>query len=165
MENRVYLIIGSNQGDKRMLLARAEELINLRVGVVQLRSSCYETEAWGFETEATFYNRVLDVDCRLAPAELLARCLDIEMCLGRERSVSGYASRTMDIDILFYNQEVVQETGLQIPHPRMHLRKFCLEPMNELAPCFSHPVLHKSMQQLLTECEDRCWVRKVEAGF
>ena len=96
MENRVYLIIGSNQGDKRMLLARAEELINLRVGVVQLRSSCYETEAWGFETEATFYNRVLDVDCRLAPAELLARCLDIEMCLGVITSYSIHYTKLYD---------------------------------------------------------------------
>jgi len=153
--NQVVLLLGSNLDDRLALLQKAEDAIGQILGKVFQKSAVYESEAWGFESENTFLNQVLVVQSGFAPGDVLQIILEIEKKLGRERiSNNGYASRTMDIDILFYNDEVWQLPELEIPHPRLHQRMFTLAPLCEVMPEYVHPVLHKTVQQLMDECTD-----------
>ena len=161
--NHLYLLIGSNQGDRAALLQQATDLIHQRIGPVVRFSRRYETEPWGdFDNGATpvqsFYNQALLVHTTLTALESLHEALAIEQLLGRQRSPEalGYTSRPIDIDLIFYNSEVVESPELSLPHPRMHLRRFVLLPLCEIAPAYIHPLLHKNLQQLTTECTDTC---------
>ena len=157
----LYLLIGSNQGDRVALLRQTTDLIQQRIGSVVCASHLYETEPWGDFGEAEvgcFCNQALQVDTLLTPHGALREALDIEHQLGRRRD-SGrttYTSRPIDIDLIFYASEVIDTPELVLPHPRMHLRRFVLEPMCEIAPNLIHPLFHKTLKQLLTECEDTC---------
>lgn len=165
--HRVALLLGGNQGDRHALIHRATELIRQRIGSVALASALYETEPWGdFEIEnpklkiENFLNRALLVETELSARDVLRQALAIEKQLGRQRKLltphpspltRKYASRPIDIDIIFYDSEVIDEPDLIVPHPRMHLRRFVLEPLCEVMPDYLHPLLHKTVKQLLTE--------------
>lgn len=160
MNNRAYLLIGGNLGDRMRLLQKARQGIEEYIGKIINKSAIYETAAWGFKAENDFLNQVLIVETGLKPIDVLDKCQEIEQKLERVRTGSGYQSRTMDIDILFFNDEIIQKERLTIPHPKLHERKFTLEPLNEISPDFIHPKLNKSIQQLLSDCIDSSDVRK-----
>lgn len=151
----VYLLIGGNLGDRQSLLKEAKGEIELQVGGIMLKSSIYETEPWGFKDDQQFLNQLLMVKTDLSANGVLTRGLQIELSLGRDRSHQKMGSRTMDIDILFYDQLILENEELIIPHPRLHLRRFALVPLNEIAENWIHPSMNKSMKQLLLECTDR----------
>jgi 2-amino-4-hydroxy-6-hydroxymethyldihydropteridine diphosphokinase len=153
MMNNVFLLLGSNQGDRLALLHQACAL--LPPAGVLASSSVYESEPWGFEAEQNFLNQVVQISTNLSPQALLQQAQLVEEKLGRVRTTgSGYTSRPIDVDILFYGSEVVSAPALAIPHPRLHLRRFTLMPLAEIAPDFVHPILKKTMRELLEECED-----------
>ena len=154
---RCYILFGSNMGDKDMLFADACVLIKKRCGRVKRISSAYLTEPWGFETDEWFLNRVIAVDTELAPEEMMQKLLEIEAELGRVRhpEQEGYASRPIDLDILYFGGQIINTPTLQVPHPRLHLRRFALVPLCELIPDFVHPVFNKSQRELLEECPDQ----------
>ncbi len=142
------------------MIAQATELIQQRIGSVVAASRIYETEPWGeFEVKSdelrveSFLNRGLLVETTLTAQEVLHEALKIEAELGRVRKEGSklYNSRPMDIDLIFYNDEVIETPQLTIPHPRMHLRQFVLEPLAEIMPDYRHPVLHKTVKELLYE--------------
>lgn len=161
MNNKVYLLIGGNLGDRLKLLKEAKKRIEMYVGKILQESSIYETVAWGFEAENDFLNQVLVVKTDLKPLEVLDKCQEIEYKLDRVRTGSGYQSRTMDIDILFYDDEIIQNVRLTIPHPKLHLRRFTLEPLAEISPEYIHPVLKRSIQKILDKSTDATEVNKL----
>ncbi|MCR5193281.1 MAG: leucyl/phenylalanyl-tRNA--protein transferase [Bacteroidales bacterium] len=169
--NTVTLLIGGNQGDRVSLLVRAIMEIANSIGTVSVVSPIYETEPWGFEADQNFLNQAVVVDTDLTSMEVLRKALEIEQLLGRVRDdASGsdiqiqkdkhYSSRPIDIDLIFYNNDIVDMPELQLPHPRMHMRRFVLEPLTRVMPFKKHPKLGKSMVQLLDECEDRGVVKE-----
>jgi len=152
--NKVYLLTGGNMGDRMANIRTVYYHIKNGIGKILQESLVYESEPWGFKAEQAFLNQVLLVETDLPPLELLEKCLYIENLLGRTRSSNGYISRTMDIDILFFNDEIIELPQLVIPHNRLHERKFTLEPLNEIAPDFVHPKLNKKIGELLQSCKD-----------
>ncbi|MCU0461785.1 MAG: 2-amino-4-hydroxy-6-hydroxymethyldihydropteridine diphosphokinase [Bacteroidales bacterium] len=156
---RLILGIGTNLGDKAANLKTALGSINENIGLVVRTSSVYETEPWGFSSVDQFLNIVAEVESKLKPSGLLGRILMIEARMGRLRNGKEYASRLIDIDILFIGDKILDTTSLVIPHPKLHERKFVLVPLAEIAPDFVHPVLKKNIKTLLTECKDKGIVR------
>ena len=148
---RCYILFGSNLGDKETLLEQACTLINNRCGMLVERSSAYITEPWGFEAEEWFLNELLVVETELEPDALMETLLAIETELGRVRhpEKAGYCSRTVDLDILYYGDKIINTAKVTVPHPRLHLRKFALMPLCEVIPDFLHPIFHLSQTQLL----------------
>jgi 2-amino-4-hydroxy-6-hydroxymethyldihydropteridine diphosphokinase len=151
---KVYLGLGSNLGERLELLKKAIGMTGESAGNIVAVSSVYETEPVGLDSGGNFLNMVVCIGTDLSPSGLLGRILMIESKLGRIRCETRYSSRTIDIDILFYNNEIIETDSLSIPHPRLHLRKFVLVPINELAPGLVHPVFGKSIKELLDECPD-----------
>jgi len=129
-----YVGLGANLGDRERSIRRAAELIGAR-----RLSSIHETEPWGYSDQPLFLNAVAEVETRLEPRALLDELLAVERRLGRERSGPRYGPRTIDLDLLLYGDRVVDETGLAVPHPRLHERLFVLEPLAELAPSLEIP--------------------------
>lgn len=158
MEKIIFLGLGTNLGDREKNLSMAVERIGEEIGKVIKCSSVYETEPWGFQSEDRFLNMVVKVRSSLRPSGLLGRILMIEAQLGRLRSGKGYKSRSIDIDILLFGSEVIKREELEIPHPRIPVRKFVLEPLCELAPDMVHPVLKVTFTELLERCGDQCGV-------
>lgn len=150
----VYFSIGSNQGDRLYSLVKATKLIDNLIGKVMQCSSVIESEPWGFNAETTFYNMVLLVDTKFTPHQILTIILGIEASLGRIRHGKAYTNRNIDIDILFYNEERINDDNLVIPHPLMHKRKFVLQPLAEIAPDLIHPVFHASISELLLQLNE-----------
>jgi 2-amino-4-hydroxy-6-hydroxymethyldihydropteridine diphosphokinase len=153
--SKVYLGIGTNLGDRERNLREAIHKIGEQIGIVSKTSTIYETAPWGFDAENDFLNMVIFVETNYAPGELLQKINLIESTMGRERTQDRYSSRVIDIDLLLYDDLVIYEKGLKIPHRLMHERKFVMVPLCELAPELIHPVLKKSMKLLLEECRDR----------
>lgn len=155
---QVVLLLGTNLGDKAKLLNLTIERIRHQIGEVSQQSHVYATPAWGFESDHEFYNQVVILHTRLAPENLLIELKKLELELGRDplkKSTNGiYQDRLIDIDILFYGSQTFRSNQLDIPHPRLHLRKFTLVPLVEILPAFIHPVLEKSTQLLLNQCND-----------
>ena len=157
-----YLILGSNLGNRLQNIETACTSLQNTAGTITGRSSVYESEPWGFESDANFINQVIHMKTYLSPELLLAKVSETEKKAGRIRTRnSGYESRVIDIDILFYDDRVIRSTDLIIPHPRLHLRNFVLEPLMELIPDFIHPGLNKTIRELKNMCEDIAWVRKM----
>lgn len=148
-----YLSLGSNLGDRLRLIQEAVAALTVEAGSVTALSSLYETEPWGFSSPHRFLNVALALETTLSPETLLAVTQHIERDLGRtHKSVDGrYADRTIDIDLLFVGDAVLDTPALTLPHPRLHLRRFVLEPLCEIAPDLCHPLLRKSVSQLLAE--------------
>ena len=145
-----YLGLGTNMGNKRRNMITAAALLAERAGDVLALSGFYETEPWGFSSENTFLNAALRLETELSPEELLQMTEQIEVDMGRkEKSHGEYHDRIIDIDILLYDDLVEDTPRLVIPHPRMHLRRFVLEPMLEIAPDAVHPVMKKSIARLM----------------
>lgn len=153
--NSAFLLLGSNLGDRFALLQHAKEEISSSSGKIIKESSVYESEPWGFNSNDRFLNQVIKIATKFTVLELLDEVLRIENKLGRQRSEDkGYSSRTIDIDILFYNDEIISEEKLIVPHPKIADRKFTLIPLVELEPAMIHPVFGKSLSALLNDCND-----------
>ena len=151
----VVIILGGNQGNVPDTFRKCEERFEaLGYKLVDI-SSLYSSPPWGFDSKNMFYNRIMVFETNKNPQYVLDDCLMIEGELGRIRNTSeNYEDRIIDIDILFYGEEIVVEEHLMIPHPRLHERKFCLVPLQEIMPDFVHPGLEKTIRTLLGECED-----------
>ena len=158
---RVFLGIGTNLGDREANLKEAIAKIEEYIGMLLVSSSVYETEPWGFKTDSEFLNIVLKVETDLSPSGLLGRILMIESQFGRIRGEKQYSSRVIDIDILLYEDQVIDEESIKIPHPLMHERKFVLVPLCEIAPDMLHPEKKESFSSLLQNCKDKGKVRKL----
>jgi len=148
-----YLSLGSNIPDRAANLRRAVEQIAVSVGTVTKQSPIYETQSWGYN-DGNYLNQTIAVETALAPLQLLTTINTIESALGRVRSGKGYEARTIDIDILFYDNEILDTPQLVIPHQKIALRRFVLQPTADIAPDFVHPRIGKTIRQLLEECED-----------
>jgi 2-amino-4-hydroxy-6-hydroxymethyldihydropteridine diphosphokinase len=149
-----FLGLGSNLGNREEILSKAIKMIGESLGKIVSVSSLYETEPWGFKSNLKFLNMVLCIETKYTPSGLIGRILMIESQLGRVRCESQNSSRTIDIDILLFDDDIIEEDTLTIPHPRMHERKFVLVPLCEIAPEVVHPVLKKKVNELLEDCND-----------
>ena len=153
----VFILLGSNLGDRQLLVNQACRLMEERCGKIVAKSRLYESEPWGFKAEQWFLNQVVVVDTDMSPDELMDELLAIEIELGRDRTTphEGYVSRPMDLDILYWgNDLVVEKQHVIIPHPRLHQRRFTVLPLCDVAPDYVHPILKKTNLQLLDECKD-----------
>ena len=151
--HKVFLLLGSNLGERVTFLETARNEIGKRVGNIAKRSSLYETASWGNNSLPPFLNQVICVETDLTVHEVLAEVLAIEQDMGRVRE-EKWGSRTIDIDILFYDQDLVYEEGLTVPHPQLHLRRFTLLPFAEIEDDFVHPVFNKTIRALLDDLND-----------
>lgn len=157
-----YISIGSNQGDRFHFLKQAVQELFKELGTLLKISPVYETAAWGFKA-ADFLNVVVLLQTNLPASEVLKKLLHIENKLGRTRSKSnGFESRTLDLDILYFDEEIIKSNRLQVPHPNLHKRKFVLQPLVAIAPHFKHPVLQKTNEQLLKNIQDKSKVEKTQ---
>ena len=160
-----FILLGSNLGERESLLNKAIMMIGESCGDVVACSKIYETEPWGFVAENNFLNQVVMVETELEPHALLKELLSIEAVLGRQRdeNVKGYVSRPMDLDILYYGDMIINDEDLIVPHPRLHMRRFTLLPLCDIAPEFKHPVFGKTNGILLQDCEDtsevKCFIK------
>lgn len=160
MPNKVYLLTGSNVGDSSALLKEAKLAIQKQVGEIEAASQLYKTAPWGNTNQQDFLNQVLAVNTILSATDVLKIILNIELQMGRTRE-KKWAPRTIDIDILFFNNEFIQEENLIVPHPLLHQRRFTLVPLAEIAPNYNHPLLHQSIFNLLQHCNDDSVVEKL----
>ena len=158
MDTPVYIGLGSNLGDRKVNLIGAIELISRRIGIILKQSSVYETKAWGITTQPNFLNQVILVSTKLSAQECLNNLAQIEQELGRVRT-EKWGPRSIDLDLLYYDQEIIETLNLIVPHPGIADRKFVLIPLAEIAPDFVHPLLLKSNKQLLNECHDQLEVK------
>ena len=158
----LYLLLGSNLGDRKKQMDEALDLIPEMIGPITKRSSFYETEPWGFSSEKFFLNIALQTLTSLSPEEVMQKIDQIEKTIGRKRSGTGYSSRSMDIDILFYDDLIMDQDILKIPHPRIQDRRFVLVPLDEIAHELIHPVFRKTIGELLRDCTDTKDVRKLK---
>jgi len=149
----VFILLGTNLGDREVNLKLATELIEKQIGSILLKSKIYETEPWGVIDQPNFLNQVLKIKTNLTPEKCLNNCLSIEDEIGRKR-LRKWGERLIDIDLLFYNDLKINTLDLILPHPRLHERNFTLVPMEEIAADFVHPILKKSMFELLDICRD-----------
>lgn len=145
-----YLALGTNIGNKRRNMITAAALLAERVGDVLALSGFYETEPWGFQSDNTFLNAALLLETGLPPLELLKATQEIELEMGRTQKSNGaYHDRIIDIDILLYDDLILQTPELTLPHPLMHERQFVMEPLAEIAPNVIHPVFKKPVVSLM----------------
>lgn len=146
-------------GNSRIQLRKAISLIEKKIGKIIRHSSLYSTAAWGNTSQPDFLNQVITVETKLSAAQTIQNILAIEKKMGRVRTVKN-APRIIDIDILFFNKEIINQAGLQVPHPQIQNRRFVLTPLNELSPNFKHPVLKRSVHHLFIHCPDKLNVKK-----
>jgi 2-amino-4-hydroxy-6-hydroxymethyldihydropteridine diphosphokinase len=158
--NKAYLLIGGNMGDRNKNLNEAIDFIARECGSVIKSSSIYETAAWGKTDQPDFLNQCLLIQTSLSAPDLMKQLLKIEEKMGRKRKEKN-DPRIIDIDILFFNDEVLQTEFLTLPHPQIQNRRFALVPLKEIAPNLVHPVFKKSMSKLLDECPDKLEVKKL----
>jgi len=157
--NKVYLLLGSNMGNSQQQLLKAINNITQQVGIVTRQSSLYATAAWGNKNQPDFLNQVLIIATELTAQQTLETILLIEKKMGRVRTTKN-APRIIDIDILFFNKEIIAEKNLTVPHPEIENRRFVLIPVNELSPNLKHPISQKIIHQLLKDCTDKLDVKK-----
>ncbi|TDH26536.1 2-amino-4-hydroxy-6-hydroxymethyldihydropteridine diphosphokinase [Segetibacter sp. 3557_3] len=157
---RVYLLIGGNMGERELNLKAARTMIAGAVGEILSASAVYETEAWGITDQPLFLNQAILVESQYDPQHILENILSIETRIGRKR-VQKFGPRTIDIDILFYDNLVLNSSSLTIPHPEMQNRRFALAPLYEIAASLQHPVLNKTIAQLFDECPDKLVVKRI----
>ena len=160
MNNEVVLILGGNLGDTLTLIGEAKKQL-LNLGELKDESSIYRTEAWGNVADQDFLNQVEVISTALEPLTFLKKIQKIEKELGRKRFES-WGNRTMDIDILYWNQEVIDHENLKVPHPFLQKRKFVLIPLVEILPDQIHPILNQTNSQILEVCPDESLVEILE---
>lgn len=158
--NKVYLLLGSNQHHPEKQLSIAQKYIQKEIGSIQRCSSIYQTAAWGKRNQPDFLNQVLIVSTKLTPPQTIKILLGVEKKMGRIRTIKN-APRIIDIDILFFNKEIINSPLLKVPHPRIQLRRFVLVPLNELSPNYKHPVFNTTIHELLQNCPDTLTVNKI----
>ena len=156
-----YLALGSNLGNKEENIQKAVKAISC-ISEIKSCSSIYETEPWGFTDKNFFFNMALCINTELEAFSLLNEIIKIELLLGREREKKQWVARIIDIDILFYDNQIINQPNLIIPHPQLINRQFVLKPLLEIAPEFVHPVYQKSISILQKECKDICEVKWVK---
>jgi 2-amino-4-hydroxy-6-hydroxymethyldihydropteridine diphosphokinase len=157
----VYLLLGSNLGDRLQYIKQATRQIENQIAPVIKKSSVYETASWGKTDAPDYLNQVIELYTDVTPRAILQLILNIEKKSGRIRG-EKWDARTIDIDILFYGQLVINEEGLQIPHPALHTRRFTLEPLAEIAPGLIHPSLNVSILSLKDKLKDNLHVKKLQ---
>jgi 2-amino-4-hydroxy-6-hydroxymethyldihydropteridine diphosphokinase len=158
----VYFSIGSNLGHRLKNLQEATKQLEKRLGKIKAASPVFETPSWGFSS-TPFYNACVSIETTLSAQEILALIIAIEESLGRKRTEeSGYQARTIDIDILFYGDEIITTESLKVPHPYLQNRRFVLDPLQSIAPTFKHPILHKTIAELVAICEDDSSITKTQ---
>jgi 2-amino-4-hydroxy-6-hydroxymethyldihydropteridine diphosphokinase len=157
----VFLGIGTNLGNREENLEQAVARIGQSIGTVIRSSSIYRTAPWGFQSDEEFLNMVVKIETDLVPVMLLEKNLAIESLMGRVRGPEHFSSRLIDIDILLYEDLIINDENLKIPHPLLQERRFVLVPLCEIAAAMLHPVLKKTFDKLLEECEDRGVVKKL----
>jgi len=156
----VYLLLGSNLGDRKLFLDKAIAHIENNIAPVLKRSAIYETQSWGKSDATDYLNQVILLQTELGAEVVLEKILAIELLLGRMRE-EKWGSRNIDIDILFYGNDIIHEANLQIPHPQLHKRLFTLAPLSEIAPDFIHPILKKTISELINGVNDDLIVKKI----
>jgi 2-amino-4-hydroxy-6-hydroxymethyldihydropteridine diphosphokinase len=152
-EARIFLLLGSNLGDRYRNLLSAHEMICTEAGKIINASHIYLTEAWGAKNQPDFFNQAIEIKSGLTPEKLLRVLNRIELTLGRKKNLK-WEPRIIDLDILFYNEIVFEESSLQIPHPLISKRNFVLIPLMEIAADFKHPYLGKTVEELYIESKD-----------
>ena len=157
--NTVYLLLGSNMGDSEQMLAVATNMIEKNIGKLTKSSSIYRTAAWGKEDQPDFLNQIIIVSSSLSSSTVLKEMFGIEKEMGRVRTTKN-AARVIDIDMLFFNAEIIQTENLIVPHKQIQHRRFVLVPLAEISPDFIHPILKKSSLELLSICSDKLNVQK-----
>jgi 2-amino-4-hydroxy-6-hydroxymethyldihydropteridine diphosphokinase len=157
--NNTYLLLGSNIGNSKATLAKAIAQIKKQVGTVSRQSNLYSTAAWGNTQQPDFLNQVIVVKTALTALQTIKTILSIEEKLGRIRTIKN-APRIIDIDILFFNKEIIDLPQLAVPHPQIQNRRFVLVPLNQLSPNLKHPLIKKTVHQLLIHCPDKLNVKK-----
>jgi len=155
-----YLLLGTNLGDRKQNLENAIAYIENEAGQVFAKSSVYETEAWGKTDQPGFLNQAIAVKSTLPPLELLKTLLAIEQKMGRVR-LEKWGQRLIDIDLIFYGDVIANNEALQLPHPEMHRRRFVLEPLNEIAENFIHPIFKEKVSSILANLTDELTVQKL----
>jgi len=152
--SKVYLSIGSNKGNRSVLINKAIDEIEKKIGIIISRSTIYQSKSWGFDSN-DFYNLCLLIDTDIMPKSLLINLKKIEKSMGREDVDGSYSDRLIDIDILFYDNITTDSEDLKIPHPKIEIRKFVLVPMLEIADDYVHPILNKTIKELYNDCSDQ----------
>lgn len=156
MKQKLILCIGSNLGDRQKNLKTARYLIEERIDKIVEESPIIESSPWGYTSENWFLNQILIIQTDKEPKYILRKTQNIEKLLGKKTDENAvYSDRTIDIDILFYDNLIIDDKSLTIPHPKLQYRKFVLEPLNKLEPNFIHPILNETVNELLNKCEDR----------
>ena len=151
--NKAYLLMGGNVGDTLSSLRQAVDILGRQYGTIISQSRVYKTAAWGKTDQQDFLNQAVLLLTSLPATELLMAVLHVEEHMGRRR-LEKYGPRIIDIDILLYNDSVIKDAGLTVPHPQLQYRRFALTPLNEIASSVVHPVLNKTIQELLQDCPD-----------
>ena len=164
--SKVYFSLGGNSGDRLFYFRSAIKLISENIGKITSSSSIYETESWGYDDSANYLNQVIEINSDLSPEDILVETQHIEKKLGRNNKSFidtsenlVYSARIIDIDILFYDDKIIEQKDLIIPHRFLHLRNFVLKPLNEIAPELLHPVINKNIEFILHESEDKMAVK------
>ena len=159
----LFLGLGGNVGNVSEKFKIALEEIDRNIGRIIAKSSTYKTEPWGNKNQDFFLNQVVEVQSALGAEDVLKKILEIERLLGRNRDKDNqFAARTIDIDILFYGNEIIKRADLVIPHPRLHLRNFVLTPLCEIAPEFLHPFFNRKIKDLTRDAPDKSEVKIFE---
>ncbi|MDR2836790.1 MAG: 2-amino-4-hydroxy-6-hydroxymethyldihydropteridine diphosphokinase [Bacteroidales bacterium] len=159
---KVFLGIGGNLGDRKKNIEDAIFFISEKISIPLKISSNYLSEPWGFQHKKYFLNAVVVIETDLYPDKILEKISDIETIMKRIREKNSYEGRTIDIDILFVDNKIINSENLQIPHPKLHERLFVLTPLNEIFPDFIHPVFNKKISELLDLCEDKSNIRRIQ---
>jgi len=162
--SKVVLLLGGNQGNRFGLLRKAERLLSNNIGLIVSKSSIYESEPWGFNGENNFLNQIVVVQTEKSALEILSIIHSIENLCGRVRNGNHWESRTMDIDILFFNDEIIKTEELTVPHIQIPNRLFTIIPLVEIDSGFVHPKLQVSMNELLRKCKDKSVVKLFNEG-
>ncbi len=160
----VYILLGSNLGNCFKNIKQAIELIEANMGKLRVSSSLYKTAAWGVHKQPDFINQVIIIETKLSPDQLLENIITIENVLGRQK-LEKWGSRTIDVDILFYGDEIVSQEDLKIPHVELHNRRFTLMPLMEIAPDFIHPKLNKTIKELFQNLTDTLPVQQLNINI